>query len=131
MMVRTMEITHEQLVQLHFEEGEPCAIGNMCSVFAESEVINLINEGVALSRIIKGLHESLAKRISTLVKRVGVEPDLVITGGVAKNKGAIAAIEQKLKTGFVSFPKGVDPQIIGALGAALIASDHAQHQQEA
>jgi predicted CoA-substrate-specific enzyme activase len=130
MMIRTLEIDHETLVTLHFEQGEPAAIGNMCSVFAESEVINLINEGVALPRIIKGLHDSLAKRVSTLVKRVGVEPDLVITGGVAKNKGAIAAIEKKLKVSFVAFPNNADPQIAGALGAALIAADHARRKTE-
>jgi len=128
MMIRTLEITHEELVALHFGEGEPCAIGNMCSVFAESEVINLINEGVAVSRIVKGLHESLAKRVATLVKRVGAEPDLVITGGVAKNLGAIAAIEHKLQVGFARFPDQTDPQIVGALGAALIAADHAQRE---
>jgi predicted CoA-substrate-specific enzyme activase len=124
-MARTMGVSYDDLVTLHFAPGEPCSIGNMCSVFAESEVINLINEGVEMGRIIKGLHDSLAKRVVTLVKRVGVEPDLVITGGVAKNKGAIAALEHKLQARFVVFPNHTDPQIVGALGAALIARDHA------
>ncbi len=122
MMVRTLEIELSELADLHFQEGEPCTIGNMCSVFAESEVINLVNEGTSLPRIIKGLHISLASRIAALTKRMGVEPELVITGGVAKNKGVIDALQKKLNLKPRSLPENIDPQIIGALGAAIIAA---------
>ncbi len=126
MMARVLELGLTQLGEMHFQEGEPCVIGNMCSVFAESEVINLVNEGVPLPRIVKGLHHSLAGRVASMVKRVGMEPELVITGGVAKNRGVIDAIESKLKAKTTGFPQGADPQIVGALGAALIAKDQAQ-----
>lgn len=126
MMVRSLDISLDELSSLHFQEGEPCVIGNMCSVFAESEVINLVNEGTPLARIVKGLHQSLAGRVTSLVKRVGVEPEVVITGGVAKNKGVIDSIAKKIGTELVTFPDGVDPQIMGALGAALIARDQAK-----
>ncbi len=126
MMCRVLGLRLDQLAEMHFSDGEPCMIGNMCSVFAESEVINLVNEGVPLPRIVKGLHLSLASRVASLVKRVGIEPDLVITGGVAKNRGVIDAISNKLKFDLTRFPPEVDPQIIGALGAALIASDSAR-----
>ena len=125
MMARTMELEFEDFARLHFDEGEPCVIGNMCSVFAESEVINLVNEGTPLSRIIKGLHNSLASRVASMAKRVGTEPDVVVTGGVAKNKGVVDAIEKKLGMSLSVFPEGSDPQTVGALGAALIAYDHA------
>lgn len=128
MMVRTLDISLDELGRMHFEEGEACTIGNMCSVFAESEVINLVNEGTPLARIIKGLHISLASRVASLARRLGTEPDLVITGGVAKNPGVIDAVKNKLGAEIKTFPEGMDPQIIGALGAALIARDHAERQ---
>ena len=126
MMARTLGMGFDEFAAMHFQDGEPCVIGNMCSVFAESEVINLVNEGAELPRIIKGLHQSLAGRVAALAKRVGIEPEVVITGGVAKNAGVIEAVGKKLGRKLASFPPGVDPQIIGALGAALIARDQAQ-----
>jgi activator of 2-hydroxyglutaryl-CoA dehydratase len=96
----------------------------MCSVFAESEVINLINDGVELPRIVKGLLLSLAGRVASLSRRLGLVEDIAMTGGVAKNQGVQRAIENKLKTKIKHFD-GVDPQIVGALGAALIAADFA------
>lgn len=80
----------------------------------------MINEEVPLPSIIKGLHKSVANRISTLVRRVGIQDDIVVTGGVAKNNGVVEALEQILKCKFVRFPDMVDPQIVGALGAAVI-----------
>lgn len=122
-MARSMGLTIEDMVRMHFEEGDPVMISNMCSVFAESEVINLINEEVPLPSIIKGLHNSIASKISALARRVGLEEDIVITGGVAKNRGVIEALGNFLGYKFVSFPENIDPQIIGALGAAVIAME--------
>ena len=102
----------------------------MCSVFAESEVINLINDGVDLSRIVKGLLLSLANRVASLTKRLGIVEDVVMTGGVAKNRGVQEAIEKKLKIRMQRFD-GTDPQIAGALGASLIAADFALGKDEA
>ena len=84
----------------------------------------------ALPRIIKGLHVSLASRVVSLAKRAGIEPDVCITGGVAKNRGVIDAVAKKLDDKIVTFPAEMDPQLIGALGAALIAADHAKKQKE-
>ncbi len=120
-IIRNMDITLDDLEKLHFKDGEPCPISSMCSVFAESEVINLVNEGIELSRIIKGLHISLAGRVVSLAKRLGIIEDLTVTGGVAKNSGVIDALEQKLKVEIKRFPEGVDPQIAGAVGAAILA----------
>ena len=72
--------------------------------------------------IVKGLLVSLVNRVSSLAHRLGMVEDVAMTGGVAKNQGVLAALEKKLKVKMCSFD-GVDPQIIGALGAALIAAD--------
>ena len=114
-IIRNMEIGLDDLEGLHFQEGEPCTISSMCSVFAESEVINLVNEGVEVPRIIKGLHISLANRVASLAKRVGLIEDVTVTGGVAKNRGVIDALAKKLKIDIKAFPDGVDPQLVGAV----------------
>jgi predicted CoA-substrate-specific enzyme activase len=118
-MARTMDLEIEDMVRIHFEEGEPAMISSMCSVFAESEVINLINEEVPLPSIIKGLHKSIVDRISTLARRVGLEEDIVVVGGVAKNRGVVETLTNTLAYKFASLPENVDPQSIGALGAAV------------
>lgn len=123
-MARSMEMPVEDMEQSYFGGGDPCSITSMCSVFAESEVINLINDGVELPRIVRGLLLSLAVRVSSLTKRLGIIEDVVMTGGVAKNKGVIDAVEKKLKIEMKDFG-GWDPQLVGALGAALVAADFA------
>ncbi len=123
-MSRSMEVPIESMGDYYFGEGDPCTITSMCSVFAESEVINLINDGVQMPRIVKGLLLSLSGRVSSLVRRVGLIEDIVMTGGVAKNKGVQKAVEEKIAVKLLSFD-GTDPQLVGALGAALIAADFA------
>lgn len=119
-MARSMGLTVKDMVRIHFEEGDPVLISSVCSVFAESEVINLINDEVPLPSIIKGLHKSIAGKVITLVRRVGMEQDIVMTGGVAKNKGVFETLENDLGFKLVTMPEDIDPQIIGALGAAVI-----------
>ncbi len=123
-MSRSMEIPVEEMERFYFEQGEPCTITSMCSVFAESEVINLINEGVELPRIVKGLLLSLAGRVASLGKRLGIVEKVAMTGGVAKNAGVVQAIERRLSIQMTAFPD-TDPQLVGALGAAAVAADFA------
>lgn len=122
-MARSMEVPLEEMESYYFGEGDPCPITNMCSVFAESEVINLINDGMAMPRIVKGLLLSMATRVVSLTRRLGLIEDVVLTGGVAKNKGVRQALEEKLKISLCQL-NGTDPQLVGALGAALIAADY-------
>jgi activator of 2-hydroxyglutaryl-CoA dehydratase len=68
-----------------------------------------------------GLHDSLINRVSVLVNRVGLRETVVLTGGVAKNRGVIRALEVKLGLATMPLPDSADPQIIGALGAAIVA----------
>lgn len=127
-MAKSMGMEIKDMVQLHSEKGPPAMISSTCSVFAESEVINLINEEVPLPSIIKGLHKSVASRLNTLARRVGIEKEIVLTGGVAKNGGVVDTLEEMLRHEFINFPSNVDPQIAGALGAAVIAIEKAQSE---
>jgi activator of 2-hydroxyglutaryl-CoA dehydratase len=95
-------------------------ISSTCAVFAESEVISLVHGDppVPIANILAGIHESGANRLFGLVQRVGVQFEVVMSGGVIKNIGIIRALETKLGKP-VLVPE--EPQIVGALGAALLA----------
>lgn len=92
-------------------------ISNTCTVFAEHEVTSRLAEGATIPEIVAGLHESIAGRVVNMVRHLGIEKDVVVTGGGAKNIGLVKAIEDKV--GFtVLIPP--EPFITGALGAALL-----------
>jgi predicted CoA-substrate-specific enzyme activase len=100
---------------------EPCTISNQCSVFAESEVVTLVNEGVDLRNIIAGINISVASRLTSMSRRVGITNDVTLTGGCSKNEGLALALAKKLDVTLMKLPH--DPQMAGALGAALFAAE--------
>ena len=123
-IARTLDIEVRDHAKLHASAGyEPVRLSSMCSVFIESEVINLVNEEEPLASIVQGLHQSVASRVAALVKRAGLVEDVVITGGVAKNAGVVDTLERNLGIKLKTFPDGIDPQMIGAVGAAVIARE--------
>ena len=128
-MGRSMNIDVTELSGLHAKATGTVVISNMCSVFIESEVINLINEGVPVPNVVRGLHQSVASRVASQAKRVGVVPDVVITGGVAKNAGVVEELEEKLKLKLKRFPDNIDPQMVGAIGAAVLAKEKLKNRQ--
>ena len=118
-MARVLEISLTDISELSLSSNDPAQISSQCTVFAESEVITLLNEGVSIEDIAAGINEAIAARLSSLVRKVGLEEEVSVSGGCAKNKGLMHALEKKL--GVEVKPLNMDPQIIGALGAALIA----------
>jgi predicted CoA-substrate-specific enzyme activase len=109
------------------DKGEnPATISSQCSVFAESEVVTLVNEGVELADIVAGLHYAIARRLQAMVKRVGLVEDVALTGGCAKNEGLASVLADRLGVGVKKLPQ--DPQVAGAVGAALIAFERAAKQ---
>lgn len=94
------------------------SISSMCTVFAESEIISLLAQGTTKEKIINGLHNSIARRVKGMVDQVGVKEKLVFTGGVAKNSALRQVLEKELARE-ITVPE--EPQIMGALGAALLA----------
>ncbi|MCX7846243.1 MAG: acyl-CoA dehydratase activase [Dictyoglomaceae bacterium] len=117
-MAKVLEEELENFGKIHLKTKDMVEITNICTVFAESEIITLLSEGYNKNSIIKGLNYSIAKRVISLLKRIGIEKDVVMTGGVAKNEGVKKAIEDLL--GFeIHVPR--EPQIMGALGAGIFA----------
>jgi predicted CoA-substrate-specific enzyme activase len=101
--------------------GGPIRISSMCTVFAESEVVSLIARGQDSRRVALGLHQAIVDRVGSMVRRVGVEERFVFAGGVACNPCLQHLFGQALGVP-LSVPD--DPQIVGALGAALHAANH-------
>jgi len=101
------------------EAQETIKLSSSCSVFAETEVMTLLNEGKDIAAIAAGINQSIASRLSALVRRVGVAEKVVISGGVSKNGGVVRGIEQRLGVSLTHVR--VDAQLLGAVGAAVFA----------
>lgn len=123
-MARALGCGLEGISSIANQGENPATITSQCSVFAESEVITLINEGVDLPSIIAGINNAVANRLYSMVRRVGLTKELALTGGCSKNDGLAKALERKLGVMVTMLPQ--DPQIAGAVGAALIASEKAR-----
>lgn len=120
-MAKVLGLGIEELGPRSLHSRSPVTITSMCSVFAESEVMRSLDDGEDLADILAGINHAMALRVKLLVGRIGVEKDVCITGGVAKNIGVTKNLEEMLGVETKKFT--VDPQIIGALGAALFARE--------
>ncbi|HHY39146.1 MAG TPA: 2-hydroxyglutaryl-CoA dehydratase [Clostridia bacterium] len=117
-MAKALELDVEELGPLGLASQTSAVISSMCTVFAESEVVSLVAEGRPREEIIRGIHDAIAERTLALARRLGVKAPVVMTGGVAKNQGVVKSLEFRLQTKILIPP---EPQITGALGAALSA----------
>ena len=117
-MARVLEVKVSDLGDLAAQSTKRVAISSTCTVFAESEVISQLAQDTDKRDIIKGIHHSVANRVVGLVNRIGVQDRVVMTGGVAQNKGIVAALEEGL--GHIIYTSPLT-QYVGALGAALFA----------
>lgn len=98
----------------------PCTLNSMCAVFAETEVIGMLAAGVSQGEIVAGLHQSIARRLASMVQRLGPTEQVVFTGGVARNQSLCRVLEEMLGIPVLVPARG---QLAGAVGAALIARD--------
>ena len=115
-MARVLETTTDSLGTLDAQATAPVEISSTCTVFAESEVISHLSNGEDICNIIAGIHNSVAHRTAGLARRLGVQPQVAMSGGVAQNAGIIRALQDVLGTE-VAVPDNT--QLMGALGAAL------------
>ena len=118
MMARTLEISIDELGPASLQARENITISSMCSVFAESEVISLIAQNKETADIAHGIHMAIAGKALSLLRRVGLEPGFMMTGGVAKNPGLVKVLEHQLGAPLYIYE---EPEIVGAIGAALCA----------
>lgn len=119
-MARALQVNIEDLGPMSLAAEKPSKISSICTVFAESEVISLISKGESRENIIAGIHDAIASRVSGMMKRVGLVEPVIMTGGVAQNKGVVKALENRLQTSIQVLETA---QVNGAIGAALIAAE--------
>ena len=119
-MANALEINLDQLGEFAKKADKPSKISSICTVFAESEVISMIAAQEKRENIIAGIHDSAAARVAILAAKVKIKKPVIMTGGVAKNRAMISAIEKRL--GF-KIKAGKLSQENGAIGAAILASN--------
>ena len=117
-IARVLELKTEELAEYSARAKESVSISSTCTVFAESEVISHLSNGISLEDIVLGIHDSVARRVAGLAQRLGVEEEVAMSGGVALNRGVVDAISRQL-----GLPVHVHPdcQLAGAIGAAIYA----------
>ncbi len=117
-MAKALEIDIVNFADIFMKTTGRVDISSTCTVFAESEIVSLVGQGVDKNMIIKGLTYSITDRLVSMIERIGLEEPVCMTGGVAKNLAVVKALEERLEIK-ISVPE--EPQITGALGAALLA----------
>ena len=118
-MARAFEMDLDEFSNLSLKAKNVIPITAQCTVFAESEVISLVGEGKPMDEIAAGIETSVAKRCFVMAKKAGATDAITLTGGCAKNAGLKEAIEKVLRIKVIDLP--IDPQLMGALGAAEFA----------
>ena len=118
-MANAFELSLEEFSKLSLKAKNVIPITSQCTVFAESEVVSLVGECKPMEEIAAGIQLSVAKRCFVMAKKAGAVDQITLTGGCAKNEGLKQAIEKVLKIRVVDLP--IDPQLMGALGAAEFA----------
>ena len=122
-----LEVSLEEIGELSLASQEPQPISSVCAVLAESEIINHVSAGKKVEDILRGVHISLAERSLALLKRVGLEEELTLIGGVAKQSAMIKVLEEKCKMK-VNVSEG--PEYVAALGAALLGLGRLKKKRE-
>ncbi|MHA1403561.1 MAG: acyl-CoA dehydratase activase [Candidatus Helarchaeota archaeon] len=120
-MADLLKVSLDELGTIGEKVKHPLHIMNICSIYAAQEVAQAINDGIKPEKIAAGVNFAMAERVAMMAKRVNVQPEVAFTGGVAKNQGIVKYLSKLLDVKFQALP--IDPQIMGAVGAALIARE--------
>ena len=122
-----LQVPLDEIGDLSLKSTQDVTFSTVCAVFARSEALALLRKGVSRCDILAGLHDAIAVRCLNLLKRIVIDKDFTVTGGISKNIGMVEKIKNKVGLEPVLAP---DPQIIGALGAALFAREKALAQSK-
>lgn len=117
-MAENLELPLEKIGEFSLTTKAAAPISSTCTVFAESEVISLVAQGVATAEILRGLHTAIVKRLVGMIHRIGLQPEVTLTGGVCLNIGVRQILEETLQLK-INVPQ--QPQLVGAYGAARLA----------
>jgi benzoyl-CoA reductase subunit D len=119
-MARALEVKLDEIGPLSLQASKAVPMNAQCAVFAESELVSLVHAKTPKPDMARAIHDAIADRIVSMVRRVGMEPEVVLIGGVARNVGFIQSLGRGLDME-VKLP--ADPEFVGAIGAALVAAE--------
>jgi benzoyl-CoA reductase subunit D len=120
-MARALEVGIEEMGALCLQSDRQITLNAQCAIFAESEVVGLIHSRVARPDISKAIHDAIAARVVSMIRRIGVKEDVVLLGGLARNPGFTASMARQLKVNRLYIPP--DPEFGAAVGAAIAAAE--------
>lgn len=120
-MARALDVTVEEMGSLCLQSDKEIPLNAQCVIFAESDVVNLIHANTEKPDISKAIHDAIASRIASIIRRIGVNEDIVLLGGVGYNPGFIAALQKELKVENIFIPD--EPEYGAAVGAAILAAE--------
>lgn len=118
-MSRALELTVPLMIEISHKSTKEAPINATCAVFAESEVVSLIHTKIDKADIAHAVHDAIASRVSSMVRRIPIEKDVALIGGVANNTAIVEAMKKHLG---VEIKVPEKPEYVGALGAALLAA---------
>jgi benzoyl-CoA reductase subunit D len=121
-MARALEIPVTEMGPLSLQSRHETPMNAQCAVFAESEVVSLVHSKTSKEDIARAIHDAIASRISSMVRRLSIEKEVTLVGGLAKNVGFVESLKRDLNMD-IQVPE--DPDYVGALGAALVAQGKA------
>ncbi|MEW6350493.1 MAG: acyl-CoA dehydratase activase [Thermodesulfobacteriota bacterium] len=119
-MARALETPLEEIGELALSSKKTIPMNAQCTIFAESEVVGLIHAKTEKRDISKAIHDAMASRIASMIRRIGVNPDVVMIGGLAHNPGFVQALQKELGMDRIWIPE--KPEYGAALGAAVVAA---------
>jgi len=122
-MSRALEVSLDEFGQLSLKSDKTIPMNAQCAVFAESEVVSLVHAKTPKQDIARAIHDAIASRIVSMVRRVGINKEVALVGGLSHNPGFVDALSRGLETQVV-IPE--NPDYIGALGAAIAAGERSQ-----
>jgi len=125
-MAALLDLDISEIGGLTRRSKSPVTLTSTCTVWAQADVIKYVNSGVPIEDIGAGINTAMAQRVAILVNAVKPEGDMLMTGGVSKNIGVVSTLE-KLIGRKIKKTRKADPQIAGALGAALIALERTEN----
>jgi predicted CoA-substrate-specific enzyme activase len=128
MIADVLDVPLEESGDLALQSKKAIMFNTICAVFAKSDAIANLRKGAARSDILAGLHEAIATRSLNLLKRISIEKDFSITGGISKNRGMVRKLAEKVGLEPLLCE---DPQLVGALGAALFARERYSRRETA
>jgi benzoyl-CoA reductase subunit D len=121
-MSRALEVKVEEMGNLSLQSTNAVPMNAQCAVFAESEVVSLVHAKTPKPDIARAIHDAIANRIVSMARRIGIEKDVVLIGGLSRNKGFVDSLKRILEIDKLLIPE--EAEFVGAIGAALIAAEN-------